>query len=186
MDTPIKERGRIVSRLRREEGASMIEFAIVAPLLFVLLFGIIEFGLIMYDQAIITSASIEGARFAASYYTNPNNATNSPQVTCSEVQTYVTTVVTQTKYLISFASPASTVQGCCGPNCSPSSSWPGSLDTPETINGTSYNTQFVTVSYSYKFLVFGSLITLIPKGSVTNPLTLQATTVMLDENQNPT
>ena len=45
----------------------MVEFALVAPLLFVLLFGIIESCLILYDQAFITNASREGARYAAMY-----------------------------------------------------------------------------------------------------------------------
>lgn len=40
----------------------MVEFAIVVPLLLVLLFGIIEFAIILYDKAMITNASREGAR----------------------------------------------------------------------------------------------------------------------------
>ena len=62
-----KETGQARSRLRSERDASMVEFALVAPLLFVLLFGIIESGLILYDRAFITNASREGARYAAMY-----------------------------------------------------------------------------------------------------------------------
>ena len=50
-------------RVRDENGGALLEFAIIMPLLFILLFGIIEFGLIMFNQAVITNASREGARY---------------------------------------------------------------------------------------------------------------------------
>ena len=45
-----------------QKGAAAVEFAIILPLLLMLLFGIIEFGIILYDKAMITNASREGAR----------------------------------------------------------------------------------------------------------------------------
>jgi Flp pilus assembly protein TadG len=50
---------------RREEGASAVEFAIVAPLLFMLLFGIIGFGLAFLQVQSIRTAVREGGRAAA-------------------------------------------------------------------------------------------------------------------------
>ena len=47
--------------LKGNNGASAVEFAVVLPLL-VLPFGIIEFSLALYDKAMITNASREGAR----------------------------------------------------------------------------------------------------------------------------
>ena len=52
-----------VTSLKNDRGASAVEMAIVLPLLLILLFGIIEFGLVLYDKAVITNASREGARF---------------------------------------------------------------------------------------------------------------------------
>jgi Flp pilus assembly protein TadG len=49
--------------LKREEGAAAVEFAILLPLLMMILFGIIEFGLVLYNKEVITNASREGARF---------------------------------------------------------------------------------------------------------------------------
>jgi Flp pilus assembly protein TadG len=46
-----------------EHGGSLVEFAIVMPLLFLLLFGIIDFGILLYNQAVITNASREGSRY---------------------------------------------------------------------------------------------------------------------------
>jgi Flp pilus assembly protein TadG len=41
-----------------------VEFAIVAPLFFLLIFGMIEFGRMVMVQQVITNASREGARVA--------------------------------------------------------------------------------------------------------------------------
>ena len=44
-----------------QKGAALIEFAIVLPLLLLLVFGAIEFGLLFYNKQVITNASREGA-----------------------------------------------------------------------------------------------------------------------------
>jgi Flp pilus assembly protein TadG len=48
-----------------ERGVAAVEFALVAPLLVFLLFAIIEFSLVLYDKAVITNATREGARFGS-------------------------------------------------------------------------------------------------------------------------
>lgn len=50
-----------------DDGASAVEFAIVLPLFLIFVFGIIEFGIIMYNKAMVTNASREGARFGILY-----------------------------------------------------------------------------------------------------------------------
>ncbi|HOG89211.1 MAG TPA: TadE/TadG family type IV pilus assembly protein [Smithella sp.] len=45
-----------------ERGVSAVEFALILPVLVLILFGIVEFGLILYNQQVITNASREGAR----------------------------------------------------------------------------------------------------------------------------
>jgi Flp pilus assembly protein TadG len=52
-------------RLRGERGASAVEFALLAPLIFMLLFGIIEFGLAFLSVQSIRTAVREGGRAAA-------------------------------------------------------------------------------------------------------------------------
>ena len=54
-------------KIKKEEGASAIEFALVLPLLLVLVFGIIEFSILFYDKAMLTNASREGARVGIVY-----------------------------------------------------------------------------------------------------------------------
>lgn len=49
---------------RARAGAAVVEFAVVAPLLFLLVLGIIEFGRTLMVQEILTNAAREGARRA--------------------------------------------------------------------------------------------------------------------------
>jgi Flp pilus assembly protein TadG len=51
--------------LRREDGASAVEMALLAPLLFMLVFGIIEFGLAFLQVQSIKTGVREGGRAAA-------------------------------------------------------------------------------------------------------------------------
>lgn len=51
-------------RRRRGRGQAMVEFAIVAPLFFLLLFGIIEAGRFVFYHEILANATREGARYA--------------------------------------------------------------------------------------------------------------------------
>lgn len=52
-------------RLGSERGAAAVEFALVFPLLVLVLFGIVEFGSIFNAQLMLTSAAREGARSMA-------------------------------------------------------------------------------------------------------------------------
>ena len=49
-------------RRKSQAGSELIEFAFVLPLLLILVFGIIDFSLALYDKAVITNAAREGAR----------------------------------------------------------------------------------------------------------------------------
>uniref|UniRef100_A0A7V4LBW8 Pilus assembly protein n=1 Tax=Desulfobacca acetoxidans TaxID=60893 RepID=A0A7V4LBW8_9BACT len=57
------------SKPDRERGGSVAEFALLAPVFVVLLFGMVEFGLAMYAKGVITNASREGARLGVVYGT---------------------------------------------------------------------------------------------------------------------
>jgi len=50
---------------RRERGAAAVEFALVVPLLLMLVFGIISYGMMLSFRQGLTQAASEGARAAA-------------------------------------------------------------------------------------------------------------------------
>ena len=47
---------------RNRRGAAAVEFAVVSPVLFLLIFGMIEYGRMVMVQQVITNAAREGAR----------------------------------------------------------------------------------------------------------------------------
>ena len=100
-----------IRRLSRRSGVAAVEFAIVAPVFFVLVFGMIEFGRMVMVQQILTNASREGARRAVLDAATTDN---------------VTTVVND--YLTSAAINGATVSVTPGP---PSSA---AFGDPVTVN----------------------------------------------------
>jgi len=53
------------SKVRREDGAAAVEFALIVGLLAVLIFGLLEYGLAFWQVQNLRSAAREGARVAA-------------------------------------------------------------------------------------------------------------------------
>lgn len=53
-----------------QKGSAVVEFAILLPMLVLIIFGIIEFGLLLYNRQVITNAGREGAR-AGIVFRNP-------------------------------------------------------------------------------------------------------------------
>lgn len=49
---------------RREDGQAMVEFALILPIFFLILCGIIDFGWLFYNQLSLNNACREGARYA--------------------------------------------------------------------------------------------------------------------------
>lgn len=64
MRRSLSSRHRSQSRPARR-GSTAVEFAFVAPVFFILVFGIFEFGRAMMVQTLLTSASQQGARAGA-------------------------------------------------------------------------------------------------------------------------
>ncbi len=138
--------------MKSNKGAAMVEFAIVAPLLFVLIFGIIEFGIIMYNKEMITNASREGAR-AGIVMANP-------RIQNGEIVAVINNYIGN--HLITFK----------GGSTLPLAEGNGITIAREGWNfGDDLS---ITVSYNYGFLVLPGFIEALGVG----PLTLSAATVM--------
>ena len=57
-------KGRLKKAFRREDGQSMVEFALILPIFLLILCGIIDFGWLFYNQLSLNNACREGARYA--------------------------------------------------------------------------------------------------------------------------
>jgi len=66
---------------RGERGQALVEFALALPVLLLLLLGIIEFGLLLYNKQVITNAAREGARYGI--------VSRNPRRSVSEIETVV-------------------------------------------------------------------------------------------------
>ena len=51
-----------MKRWRGQAGSNLVEMALVSPLLLLLVFGIVDFSLALFNKAVITNAAREGAR----------------------------------------------------------------------------------------------------------------------------
>jgi hypothetical protein len=141
----------IANKKKNQEGAAAIEFAIVLPLLVLLLLGVIEFSVLFYDKAMITNASREGARLGIVYdYDSINNTNHPPD---GEIITRIETYCMN--YLISFGST-------------------NDMSTEISRTGdSSGDILTVTVQYDYEFLVLPNFVSEMAGG-----ITLEAETVM--------
>ena len=64
--TKARGRSRWLRRLQRgDAGAAVVEFALVVPVLFLIVFAVIDFGRALWTQNVLASAAREGARAGA-------------------------------------------------------------------------------------------------------------------------
>ena len=136
---------------KNDSGVAAVEFALILPLLMWVLFGIINYGILLYDQAVITNAAREGARWgsintSAAIACGPSSVTGSGDP-CEVANSYTNA------NLITFGSSTSSLTSASG-------------------DGTSGTT--VTVTVTYTFTAIGWLL-------YSNTNNLSATSVMYHE-----
>jgi len=73
-------RARSQRRGRGDGGVALVEFAIVAPIFFLLVFGIMEFGWAFYQHLDVRHGAREGARLAAVNYKSTASPSPADQV----------------------------------------------------------------------------------------------------------
>lgn len=120
-----------ILNMKGQKGAAAVEFAIVLPVLVMLLFGIIEFSILLYDKAVITNASREGARAGICF-----NGLSASEITGDNgvVDKYCADNLITFGSLTDITTEASGVGGASGTPCT------------------------VTVKYNYGFLVLPNFI----------------------------
>ncbi len=116
---------RSASQGARDRGAAAVEFALLLPILLLLVFGIIDFGRALNAQVTLTQAAREGARLAALNQPNVVSRTQAAATGLSPVTVTVTSscptgagqgvdAVVRTSYSFSFVTPVGAVAGLFG------------------------------------------------------------------------
>jgi hypothetical protein len=134
-----------------KRGTAAIEFAIILPLLVVFIFGIMEFGLVFYDKAMVTNASREAARAGIVY--------RDPPLTVAEMQ--------------------SVVDSYCGGRLISFGGGPSPTTTVPSGECTNHGDELViNVAYQYEFLLLPDFLTAFFTGGMPGSIDISAVTRM--------
>lgn len=157
-------------RFKDQRGAAVVEFALVVPLLLVICFGIIEFSVLLYDKAMLTNASREGARAGIVYLPGRAIEATAAEKTAEKAAIYTTVKEVIEAYcqthLVSF-----------GNNSTALSDPVLTYSDPDTNGYDSGDSLTVTVNYQFQFLIFSNLVSMFGSG-FGDGITLEAVTVM--------
>jgi Flp pilus assembly protein TadG len=123
----------VFRRWREDSGAELVEFALAFPLLLLVVFGIVDFGLLFQKYEVVTDAAREGARVAAM----PDYAAN--------VTANVTQRVDQFLSAAGLTDPGRTIN-VDGP-------------TAVSVGGNCMATYTVTVTYPHEYSFVGGIAT---------------------------
>jgi Flp pilus assembly protein TadG len=141
---------RLPARARSEAGAELVEFALVLPLLLLIFGGIVDFGLLLQRQQVVTNAAREGARLAVL-----------PGYTNTDVQARVTQFVRE---------------GINNDTAAPTTVVTAVTLTPGS--GPPFQAAQVQVTLSDTFLILGPIASLAGGGGSFGTIDLRATTTM--------
>lgn len=164
---------------RHRRGQSLVETALVLPVLAFLTFGLLDFGRAYYFQVAITNAAREGARTAIlNIYTGPATPT------CSSSNSYATCPVQTDAAIVSAVTAELQGTGIvpqsitiCPPHDSTSSTagCPTTSNRVDNWNGATPTTNYyVTVNATYNFTLFTPLL----QNLVGNPVTMNVSVQM--------
>jgi Flp pilus assembly protein TadG len=141
---------RLPARVRSQTGAELVEFAMVLPILLLVFGGIVDFGLLLQRQQVVTNAAREGARLAVL-----------PGYTSADVQARVTQFVREGINSDS-AAPVATL--------TPVTVTPGA--------GPAFQAARVSVTLADQFLILGPIVSLAGGSGSFGTIALTATTTM--------
>ena len=138
----------LVRRWRSEEGAELIEFALVLPMLLLVVLGIAEFAFMFQRYEVVTNAAREGARMAVL-----------PGYSTADVQNRVSAYVTQGRVPTTTTNPVVVVIG---------------VDIPVGGGRPPISARRVTVTYTHTYMFLPAIERLFGTTYATGPLTAVA------------
>jgi Flp pilus assembly protein TadG len=118
------DRRRSSGRNARDRGSAAVEFALLFPLLLLIVFGVIDFGRALNAQITLTQAAREGARLAALGQPDVVGRTQAAAIGLNPVSVTVTAcnvgagptadAVVNVSYSFSFVTPVGAIAGLIG------------------------------------------------------------------------
>lgn len=148
---------RLSRRVRAERGAELIEFALVFPLLLLLVLGMVDFGFLFQRYEVLTNAAREGARLAVL-----------PGYSTADVQARVCNYLTSGGIAVTGGCPTPT-----NPVITPSNT------TVAVAGGTPLSAKRVQIVYTNSYLFIGPIAKMFGGTFTTVPITVVA--IMRDE-----
>jgi TadE-like protein len=134
-----------------ERGAEVIEFAIVLPVLLLVIFGLVDFGFLFQRYVVLTNAAMEGARVAVlPGYSDPD------------------TVARVTAYAVDGGIPGAA-------NCPPLCPEVDDVSLPGAAPGATWPGKQVTVTYRHDYSYIGPIMQLFGGGLSSVELTARST-----------
>lgn len=148
----------------RQQGAQAVEFALILPFMVLIIFCVLDFGIIAFDKAVITNASREAARRGIVLSATTWNPAAIRQVACDYARNALITVSSGTR--------TATCSGNADPVISVSPTAAPAFGDPVTVN----------MSYPVNGFSLGSWFNLgTGTSSVGSPLTLTSSSQMSHE-----
>ena len=158
----------------KQKGAQAVEFALVLPFFILVLFAVLDFGFLVYNKAIITNASREGARAGVVLSAATWSAAAVTQTACNYARNTLITVKTGTTNTSCTGTkdPVINVYSGTSATCpSPSGNTAPDFGVPVAL----------TISYPFSGFSLGTWWSLGTGTSVGSPFTLTACTQMVHE-----
>lgn len=150
-------------RRKKQRGAQAVEFALVLPFLILIIFAVLDFGILVYNKAIITNASREAVRRGIILSAAAWNPATIAQVACNYAGPSLITVNAGTR--------AADCTGAADPVINVTPVAAPAFNDPVTV----------TVTYQVQGFSLGTWWGLGTGTSVGSPLTLTASTQMNHE-----
>jgi Flp pilus assembly protein TadG len=147
----------------RQRGSQAVEFALVLPFLILVIFAVIDLGIVVYNKSVLTNASREAARRGIILSAAAWNADTIGQVACNYARDALITVSTGTR--------TSTCSGTADPVVAVTPTAAPAFADPVTV----------TVTYTVKGFTLGTWWSLGTSSNVGSALTLTASTQMNHE-----
>jgi Flp pilus assembly protein TadG len=146
----------MMTRVKSERGAALLEAAITIPMLLLISVGIFEFGRAWQTWQVLTNAAREGARLAVL-----------PDPTVGNAETRAR------EYMAAGQLPGAS-----------SAAVDVNRSASMTVNGAAVSASQVTIDYPFTFVVLQPVARLVSPGtSVGGPLTMRAQALMRNESQ---